>query len=128
VGPAGFEPQSGRQPPSDRCLVIGLRVTNAGVARNLTYTGWSGADPAAEPPVLRDAQGKTYAPKKFAGWVVKGSAPSATIPPAKTHTDVLVFEPPPRGAGPLRLELPAAAAGSEGRMRMEIPKEMIIFR
>jgi hypothetical protein len=123
-----FVPQSGKGPPSERCLVIGLRVTNAGVLRNLNYTGWSGDDPAAEPPLLRDGQGKGYAPKALAGWVVKGRAPSATIPPGKTHDDVLVFEAPPRGAGPLRLELPASAVGADGRMRLEIPKQMIIFR
>jgi hypothetical protein len=128
VGPVAFEPQPGRSPPSERCLVIGLRLTNAGVLRKLTYTGWSGADPAQNPPVLSDAQGKTYAPRAFAGWVVKGSAPSATIPPSKTHDDVLVFEAPPREAGGLRLELPASAVGAEGRLRMEIPKQMIILR
>jgi hypothetical protein len=124
-----FEPLQGRTPPPDRCLVVGLRITNADVMRKVGYTGWAGGNPAPEPPVLRDEQGKTYAPKVFAdGWVVKGRAPSATIPPGKTHDDVLVFEAPPRGVSNLRLELPASAVGADGRMRMEIPKQMIIFR
>jgi hypothetical protein len=126
VGQASFEPVQGKAPPGDRCLVVGLRVSNAGIMRKLTYKGWAGGDP--EPPVLRDDKGKTYAPKAFgAGWVVKGQAPSATIPPGKPHNDVLVFEAPPPGVGYLRLELPAAAVGSEGRLRMEIPRQMIVF-
>ncbi|HEX5270738.1 MAG TPA: hypothetical protein VFW33_09640 [Gemmataceae bacterium] len=128
VGPAEFEPVQGRSPPVERCLVIGLRLTNAGVLRKLPYTGWAVGDPARD-PVLRDAQGKEYPTRAFAaGWVVKGRAPSATIPPGKWHDDVLAFEAPPRGAGPLRLELPAAAAGAEGRLRVEIPNQMILFR
>ncbi len=129
VGPVDFEPQEGRRPPADRCLVLTLRLTNAGIVRNLRYTGWPGEEPTQEPPLLRDSQGKTYAVKRFAaGWAVKGRAPSATVPPGKAHNDVLVFEAPPRGAGPLRLELPAAAVGGEGLLRMEIPNKMIVFR
>jgi hypothetical protein len=125
VGPVHFEPVQGKPPPGDRCLVIGLRITNAGIMRKLTYKGWAGG----EPPMLRDDKGKSYALKAFgAGWVVKGSAPSATIPPGKSHDDVIVFEPPPSGVAYLRLELPAAAVGAEGRLRMEIPRQMIAYR
>jgi hypothetical protein len=129
VGQTSFEPVQGKPPPGDRCLVVGLRITNAGIMRKLTYKGWAGGNPAAEPPVLRDDKGKSYAPKTFGtGWVVKGSAPSATIPPEKSHDDLLVFEAPPPGVAYLRLELPAAAVGAEGRLRMEIPRQMIAFR
>jgi hypothetical protein len=128
VGPVSFESVPGKQPPGDRCLVIGLRVTNAGISRKISYGGWGGAD-AADRPVLRDNQGKSYPEKTFGpGWVVKGRAPSASIPPGKPLDDVLVFQAPPATVEYLRLELPAAAVGTEGRLRMEIPRSMIAFR
>jgi hypothetical protein len=128
VGPAEFEPQSGRQPPRDRCLVLGLRLTNAGVTRKINYAGWGGKDPAAQ-PVLRDNRGKAYPLKTFAaGWVVKGRAGEAAIPPGKSLDDVLVFEAPPDDISYLRLELPAAPVGAKGQLRMEVPKRMMAFR
>jgi hypothetical protein len=128
VGPASFEPAPGKKPPAERCLVIGLRVTNAGVVRKLSYAGWGGAE-ARDRPVLRDDQGKTYREKAFGpGWVVKGRATSASIPPGKWLDDVLVFEAPPATIDYLRLELPASAFGAEGKLQMEVPKHMIAFR
>ncbi len=129
VGPADFMPVPGQEPPLDRCLLIGLRLTNAGVTRKMSYAGWDGGDPAQGQPVLRDNQGKTYAAKTFGpGWVVKGRARDATIPPGKFLDDVLAFEAPPGTIDYLRLELPAAAVGAEGKLQMEIPKHMIAFR
>jgi hypothetical protein len=125
VGTAPFDPVPGKQPPGDRCLVIALRVTNAGVARKIAFTGWGGAT-MQDKPVLRDNKGKTYAEKVFGpGWTVKGQVANAAIPPGKTLDTVLVFEAPPAGIEYLRLELPASALGADGWLRMEIPKQMI---
>jgi hypothetical protein len=129
VGPAAFEPIHGRRPPGDRCLVIGLRITNAGIGRKINYT--NGGDPASarDRPILRDNQGKSYPEKVFgAGWVVKGRATTASIPPGKTLDDLLVFEAPPASIDHLRLELPGSAFGADGQLRMEIPRQMIAFR
>jgi hypothetical protein len=129
VEPVAFEPVPGKSPPGDRCLVVGLRITNAGVVRKINYAGWGGAANSQDKPVLRDNKGKTYAEKVFAaGWVVKGRVANAAIAPGKTLDDVLVFEAPPPGVEHLRLELPASAVGAEGRLRMEIPRQMIAFR
>jgi hypothetical protein len=126
VGTVPFDPVPGKQPPGDRCLVIGLRVTNAGVARKISFTGWGDAQ-AKDKPVLRDNKGKTYATKAFGpGWSVKGRVASASIPPGKTLDTVLVFEAPPAGIEYLRLELPASALGTDGWLRMEISKQMIV--
>jgi hypothetical protein len=129
VGSASFAPVPGKVPPGDRCLVIGLRVTNAGVLRKIAYNGWDSGDKDRGRPMLRDDQGKTYAAKTFGpGWVVKGRAGSATIPPGKTLDDVLVFEAPPATVAYLRLELPGAPVGAKGKLQMEIPQHMIAFR
>jgi hypothetical protein len=138
VGPVNFVPVQGKQSPSARGLVIGLRITNAGVARNVNYSNWGDSPrpqgnlflgPQQDGPVLRDNQGKAYAVKAFgAGWVVKGKAAAASIPPGKTLDDVLVFEAPPANIEFLRLELPASAVGAEGRLHIEIPRQMIEFR
>jgi hypothetical protein len=134
-----FVPVQGKAPPSARGLVIALRITNAGIERNLNYTSWGDSPPPQQSrflgppppdgPVLRDNQGKAYATKAFpAGWAVKGKAASASIPPGKMLDDVLVFEAPPPDIKFLRLELPASAVGAAGRLHMEIPRQMIEFR
>jgi hypothetical protein len=126
VAPPQFEPVPGQTPPREPYLVIGLRITNAGISRQVPYSSW-GWTP--ERPVLRDNHGKTIAEKSFPpDWIVKGRATKATIPPGKWLDDVLVFEPPSGSIDYLRLELPGAAVGTEGQLRMQIPKEMIRFR
>ncbi len=126
VGSVDFEPLPGRIPPRDRCLVISLRITNAGIVRRLRYNGWGGSD---EEPVLRDSQGKTYREKAFPpGWVVKGRARSASIPPGKFLDDVVAFETPLATVDSLSLELPGAPVGVEGKLKVEIPRHMIAFR
>jgi hypothetical protein len=129
VGPVEFDPVAGQKPPAESCLVIGLRITNAGLGRKLPYKSWGRTSPDQDKPVLRDNNGKTIAEKSFPpGWNVKGQATTATVPPGKWIDDVLIFEAPDPGLDYLRLELPGGAAGTEGRLRMQIPKEMIRFR
>jgi hypothetical protein len=126
VGFADFEPIPGKVPPREWCLVIGLRITNAGIARRLRYNGWGGA---GEEPVLRDGQGKTYREKVFPpGWVVKGRAKAASIPPGKFLDAVVAFEAPRATVDALSLELPGAPVGVAGKLQVEIPKHMIAFR
>ncbi len=127
VGPLEFEPISGKKPPAARGLVIGLRITNTGLSRKVSYTRWR--ERQEDRPILRDDQGKSYAEKVFSGgWIVKGSGHSATIPTAKSLDDELVFEAPPPTIRSLRLELPASAVGSDGMFQMELPRQMIVFR
>ena len=128
VGAVQFEPIHGRRPAAERGLVIRLRVTNAGITRALPYTGWAGKD-MPEAPLLRDNQGKSYRLKSFSpDRVVVGRALKSSIPSGKSVEDVVVFEAPPPTIEWLRLELPAAAAGGDGMLRIEIPKRMIVVR
>jgi hypothetical protein len=53
--------------------------------------------------------------------------PRASLPTAKSVDDVLVFEAPPASINYLRLELPCAAFGAKGKLRLEIPRSMITF-
>lgn len=126
VGLADFEALPGKTPPRVGCLVIGLRLSNAGITRRLHYDGWGGAD---EEPILRDGQGKTYREKVFPpGWVVKGRAKSSSIPPGKFLDDVMAFEAPLASVDSLSLELPGAPVGVAGKLKVEIPRHMIAFR
>lgn len=128
VGLVEFEPNKGKKTPAVRGLTVGLRLTNAGLTRKISYTGWGGDSPDAK-PILRDDNGKSYALKTFpSGWIVKGRANDAAIPPGKSLDDILVFEPPPARIRYLRLELPASAAGVHGKLQMELPRAMIVFR
>jgi hypothetical protein len=129
VGPADFEPLVGQKPPQERCLMIGLRITNAGIMRKIPYRNWGTAPVSQDRPLLRDNQGKEYAEKTFPpGWIVKGRATSAILAPGKGIDDVLVFEAPPPTVDYLRLELPGAAAGVDGQLHLEIPRQMIVFQ
>jgi hypothetical protein len=129
VGSPAFQQVSGKQPPRDRCLVLGLRVTNAGIAGKVSYAGWASGSLPQDRPILRDDQGHTYPEKVFDPiWVIKGRATGSSIPPGKTLDDVLIFEAPPSSVSHLRLELPARPLGGQGQLRMEIPRPMIAFR
>jgi hypothetical protein len=80
-------------------------------------------------PVLRDGKGKSYRVKTFPlGWVVKGRAKAASIPPGKFLDDVLFFEAISQTVDSLSLELPGAPVGVEDKLKLEIPKHMIAFR
>jgi len=129
AGAADFEPVLGRETPVERCLTIGLRLTNAGVLSKLPYSGWSGRPQTEDQPVLRDNQGKTYPEKTFQPvWVVRGRAKAGSIPSGKFLDEVLVFEAPPATIKYLRLELPASVVGGQGQLQMEIPRHMVFFR
>ncbi len=128
VGLAIFEPRQGLIPPRERCLMIGLRITNAGITRKLRYHGWNDAGPE-DGPALRDGKGKSYKAKTFPfGWTVQGRAKAASIPPGKSLDDVIVFEAVPESVDALDLELPGTPVGVEGKLKLEIPKHMIAFR
>lgn len=128
VGTVEFEPIRGKLPLRQNGLVIRLRITNAGITRKIPYTSWGDAQ-QADAPLLHDNRGKSYRTKTFgSAWIVKGRARNSTIPSGKSLDDVLVFEAVPSNIDFLHLELPASAAGAEGRLRIEIPRKMIVFR
>ena len=76
---------------------------------------------------VKDNFGNSY--KRFTiglGEEIPGQIVAETsIYPEKTVEDLLVFEPPLENIEYLHLELPAAACGMTGALRLEIPASMI---
>ena len=128
IRPVEVKDLSGKKRFTEKCLVIKLRISNAGAGRLIQYSGWdqttSGDDSAH--PLVYDPAGNTYAMKVFEpGQEVVGHVSSASIPPGKWVDDVLVFEPVPPRVEFLRLELPWKPLGMEGKVRLQIPARMI---
>jgi hypothetical protein len=124
---APLEGPKNKKAPTEKYLVIQLRLSNVGVEKKYDYAGWGqwGSDHAA---TLRDTKGKVFKIKRFdASWEIKGQVRSTAVFPGKSVDDVIVFEAPPLKDLPsrLRLELPAAAFGGTGAMQFEIPGKAI---
>ena len=93
----------------------------------MDYEGWSFPDPtgAAAEPVLIDSSDIKYKRVTFgAGVLADGQVIAETIHPAKWVNDVLVFEAPPDKVTFVRIELPAANLGAEGKVQLRIPRAM----
>jgi hypothetical protein len=111
-----------------RCLLIAVRVYNIGAARRIEYVSWGEppTDAPANLPELRDSTGKAYPPRGFdTGTTLAGHVRRAGVKPASFVNDVLAFEPVPADVEYLRLELPAAACGGTGKLRLQIPRWML---
>ena len=127
IATAPFIPVPVKKPPIDKFLIVQVRLANVGVERKYDYSGWGqwGSENAA---TLRDTKGKVFKLKRFeATWDVKGQQRSTSVFPGKSVDDILIFEAPPLKEIPsrLRLELPAAACGNEGKFIFEIPGKTI---
>jgi hypothetical protein len=111
-----------------RCLLIAVRVYNVGAQRRFDYVSWGepAGDAAADRPDLRDSTGKPYALRDFGPTAtLAGHVRRAGVKPASYINDVLAFEPVPENVEYLRLELPAAACGGTGKLRLQIPRWML---
>jgi uncharacterized ParB-like nuclease family protein len=112
----------------ERCLLIAVRVYNIGAARRVEYVSWgeTAGDALPSRPDLRDNTGKAYPLRDFgAGATLAGHVRRAGVKPASFVNDVLAFEPVPSNVEYLRLELPAAACGGTGKLRLQIPRWML---
>ncbi len=102
---------------------------NSGLADKDVISGLAGSvsDAISESkPGLEDNFGNHYRQMTFGlGSTVDGQAENQSIYPGKAISDVLVFEAPIEKAKYLHLELPATAFGGTGKVRFEIPAEMI---
>ncbi len=113
---------------SDQLIMIRLRIENVGTTRKVEYKSWSGGASILPDAVaaLTDNLDNTYKRINFGfGTQVVGQITSESVYPEKAIDDVLVFEPPISAAEFLKLELPAAAFGGTGQLRLKIPKSMI---
>ena len=101
-------------------LLGGAAQSQANVTEALAGSARSAA-------TLTDNFGNTYKPVRFdLGTQVSGQISAATsVYPGKEVEDLLVFEPPVDNVQFLRLQLPAAAFGGSGELRLQIPKGMI---
>jgi hypothetical protein len=128
IAKAPLEGPAGKKLPTDKYLLVHLKVNNVGAERKYDFSGWGqwGSDHAAS---LRDTKGKTFKIKRFeAAWEIKGQVHSPVgILPGKSIDDILVFEAPPAKDIPahMRLELPASAFGGEGVLQFEIPGKVV---
>jgi hypothetical protein len=124
-GPVAFTDSA--RPPGGEGLQIAIRVYNAGTNRRLEYRGWGqpAEPPAGQAAVLLDDRGQTCRLRSFGpGGEVAGQVRSASIAPLRPIDDVLVFDPPASKVEYLRLELPAAAIGEAGTLRLQIPPSL----
>jgi hypothetical protein len=117
-------------PSDDRWLVIRVQIANTGASRRIDYQSWADGskEPAAHAAVLRDQAERLLRQRSFVPAGVVGQVASGYVFPGKALDDVLVFEPPPGRFDYLRLELPLAALGDEGHVRLQLPRTMIKFR
>ncbi len=119
---------SDRGSSKDKLLSIALAIKNTSATKKIEYEGWSGTDDflPRNAAVLRDNFGNAYKRVGF-GFTTRvvGQISNESIYPGKAVSDVLVFEPPIGALDYLHLELPAGAFDGTGRLRLEIPKNMI---
>lgn len=113
----------------DKKLKIRLSIANLGRTKKLDYESWGDLDGlrSSHIPKLSDNFDNEYTPLISAsGLKVADQLTRESIYPGKSVSDVLVFEPPIATADFLRLELPADAFGGTGKLRLKIPKDMIV--
>jgi len=114
--------------PREPYLILRLQLENLRDARKRDYQTWASPQMRLFGVRLTDNLGNTYNPKTFPGATVEGQlGEQESLYPHEPKTEVLVFERPVESEQLryLRLELPATAFGESGKVRFEIPSEMI---
>jgi hypothetical protein len=115
----------------ERLLQITLRVYNGSGDRPLTYYSWLEPMPGEKSctTVLRDDRGKSY---NLISHVSARPAPGrergVKLQPGGRTDEVLTFEAPSGAGSKFVLELPLAAVGGTGTLRLEIPGSTITVR
>jgi hypothetical protein len=131
IGSVELKDAKGKKRLSEKCLILKVRVSNAGAERVVHFESWYKPPSHDENgvPVVNDNRDKSYSLKFFpVDAEVSGRVTQATLPPGKKVEDLLIFEGRPTPVEFLRLELPASAFGSSGVVRMQIPGRMIFSR
>lgn len=123
-----------KNPPADsvpraKRLLLGLRLTSMNYTQPIAYETWADPVRAAgkHEPRLTDNLNRRYRRVMFApGLELEGVSPSKVLTGGRPIDELLVFELPPLDQVLyLRLELPAAAIGATGSLRLQIPRYMI---
>ena len=111
-------------------LSVTVEITNLSQTKKLEYRTWAGADVAFDRDYgsLVDNFANSYKRMSFGMHEPVARNERASIYPAKSLTDVLVFEPPVSQVQYLRLELPGDNFGGSGMIRIQIPAAMLSRR
>jgi hypothetical protein len=114
-------------PSKDVLVTITVEVTNLSQTKKLDYRSWAGGDFVLERDfgTLADNFGNSYKRITFGMDKPVGRVTRDSIYPAKSITDVLVFESPIEKSEYLRMELPAKNFDGTGMIRFQIPQTMI---
>jgi hypothetical protein len=125
-------PVSNRSPSTGPLyLELKLSVQNQAWNRNVQYVRWAAQSLSTgqTAPSLTDDQGRPY---RFcsppSGPPLPAEERRVSLRPLKSCEDKLLFEVPSSQFDSLRLELPAAACGAAGSIRLKIPRSLVIFR
>jgi hypothetical protein len=106
-------------------FTIVLKIDNIGNSP-LRYTGWSiSQDKPEQAAKLIDYTGSTLQQVGWDGRVL-GQTSSATIPPSGSIEDFLVFPNSSRVSPYLKLQLPAAACGGNGNLRIKLQQTPMV--
>jgi HEAT repeat protein len=109
----------------DEHLKIKLSVKNIESGASVAFKGWGGFGENVQAR-LEDHVGRTLNPTK--------GAPAAplftpcTLVPAEPATNWIAFDGSIVNLSFLRLELPASAFGGYGKLRLQIPRTMMVFK
>jgi HEAT repeat protein len=109
-------------------FLASLQVENVGRARAVQHRRWEQAA-GDERGRLMDGHGASYPCRPPVGVEGAGAGNAQeVVPPGGAATDVLAFDVPRPPVDYLRLELPASAFGGTGQLRLQLPREMILFK
>ncbi len=129
VGSVKFKTLPPDPGPNVKRLQIALRLTSVNYKQPIAYESW--ADPVWPAgkfePRLTDSLNRVYRRVTFPpGAELEGVSPGRILSGGKPVNDLLIYETPPLDQiAYLRLELPGAAIGATGLIRLEIPRVWI---
>ena len=109
------------------CLIISVEIENRTPNKTIIHASWHGSDLSAgrDEATLSDTIGHRYKRLRFAPSDSPIGGLRLSVSPGQSVTDILQFEPPVKGSGPLRLVLPTGNFGGNGVLRFEIPGTML---
>jgi hypothetical protein len=127
VGPVKVPAAAKKKYSKEHYLLIRLRFQQPQTAQEFVNRDWKlpDFDEAEDRTTLTDAAGKSYPQHDILDVGGVRAVRRSGIFPVAVVEVVLVFEPPPAGAGPLHLEIPATPWGGRGTFRFTIPESLI---